>query len=240
VWPCVLAVLLSMTLRTLNATAAPGLTDLGIALLVVVIAGAALVFWFSRRERAARPVPATLAGSAAVVAFLLLEYQLLASPSQLSTLHSGATLDTLRGPAPHAWWYFALLVASQIGVLMGIRQPATDRRAIAIAAVAHVAGVFLLISGIAYFLAPVWVLIAQATAVYLLVAALAAAPRSVAAGLVQLLWWLLVVLHAFSTKWPFLPAFTWPLLQGRATIYLLLSLVILPVLVWVEAGRRQE
>jgi hypothetical protein len=45
--------------------------------------------------------------------------------------------------------------------------------------------------------------------------------------------------NAFSTKWPFLPAAAWPLLQGRATIYLLLSVTIFPALVWIDAGRRR-
>jgi hypothetical protein len=245
VWPCVLAVLLSMTLRVINGTAAPGLTRLGVVLLIVVVAAAALLYWVSRTDRSAHAdASPSITGIAAIVAFLLLEYQLLASPSQLSTLHVRASLNTLAGPTPHAWWYFALLVAAQLGVLVGIRAPATDRRAIGIVALVHTASVFLLILGVGYFLAPVWVLSAQATAVYLLVSALASAPRTVGSagaqtGWIQLVWWLLVVLHAFSTKWPFLPEVAWPLLQGRATIYLLLSFTILPALVWVDAGRRR-
>jgi hypothetical protein len=244
VLPCVLAVLLSMTLHTLNGTAAPGLTERGVLLLVALVLAAALARWATHRQRADRKaLPATITGAWAVLAFLLLEYQLLAAPSQLSTLHA----NLLDGPTPHAWWYFAMLVSSQLGLLTGLRRPLihnTGRPALVATVVVHFVCIALLITGVAYVIAPVWVILAQATAVYLLTIALSGTARTPAsagtlAGAVQVAWWLLVVLHAFSTKWPFLPAFVWPLLVGKATIYLLLSFLLLPLGVLAAVERKR-
>jgi hypothetical protein len=237
--PCVLAVLLAITLRTLNNTAALGLTHRGVALLILVVITAVALQVVARK---APVVPAqSFQGAATVIAFLLAEYQLLGQPAALATLHEVGSVDP-------AWWYFALLVSSQIGLLAGLRASATmhmHRRRVIAAAVAYLASVALLVSGLAYIAAPVWTIIAQVSAVFLLGAALSRPALRVGragtrTGLTQVVWWLLIVMHAFAAKWPFLPSALHPMLQNRATIYLLLSFAVLPVAAFLDSGRRNE
>ena len=236
--PSVLAVLLAISMRTLNHTAALGLTERGVALLILVVVAAVALRIFPRRGHVSAPLP--LRGAGAVIAFLLVEYQLLGQPAALATLHDAPAIDP-------AWWYFALLVSCQAGLLIGLQGARTfsTRLPVPIAAVAYFIGAMLLGTGIAYGAAPLWILVTQASAVLLLGAALNGPLHSVAGegkrtGLVQVVWWLLIVLHAFAGKWPFLPSVLRPMLQDRATIYLLLSFTVLPVALLLEGRRRPE
>ena len=237
VLPCVLAVLFAITLRTINNTAALGLTHRGVALLIVVVLIAVALQIFPRNERV--PAPLSVGGAATVVAFLLVEYQLLGQPAAIATLHEAVWIDS-------AWWYFALLLACQIGLLIGLRaaMPAPASRPRLLAAVlAYVVSAALLVCGIAHIAAPLWIIIAQTGAVQLLGAALNGDPHPIAGagkrtGLIQIVWWLLVVLHAFAGKWPFLPSVLRPMLQDRATIYLLLSFAVLPLALLLDGRRR--
>jgi hypothetical protein len=236
--PSVLAVLLAITLRTLNHTAALGLTDRGVVLLILVVIAVVALRVFPRREHV--PAPLSFRGADAVVAFLLVEYQLFGQPAALATLHDAPAIDP-------AWWYFAFLVSCQAGLLIGLQFARTLGAAlpVRIAALSYLVGAVLLGSGIAYIAAPLWIIVTQAAAVLLLGAALNGPLHSVAdegkrTGLVQVVWWLLIVLHAFAGKWPFLPSVLRPILQDRATIYLLLSFTVLPIALLFEDRRRTE
>jgi hypothetical protein len=237
--PCVLAVLLAITLRTLNNTAALGLTHRGVLLLILVVAAAVALRVLSSRPHA--PAPLSVAGAAAVCAFLLVEYQLLGQPAALATLHDPSVIDP-------AWWYFALLVACQIGLLIGLRLAKTGSISgswVTAAVIAYLAGAGLLVSGFVYIAAALWIIIPQASAVVLLGAALNGPLHSAARagrrmGLVQVVWWLLIVLHAFASKWPFLPSLLRPMLQDRGTIYLLLSFAVLPLALLLESRKGTE
>jgi hypothetical protein len=235
---CVIAVLVAITLRTLNNTAALGLTGRGIILLLLVVT-AAVVLQLSRRAEQ-KVAEVSIGGAAAVFAFLLVEYQLLGQPAALATLHETPSIEP-------PWWYFALMAASQIGLLIGLRARSTvttGRPFVLAAVIAYLIGTGLLVTGFAYSAAPIWLAIAQASAVLLLHAALNLAPRPVGSagkltGFIQVVWWLLIVLYAFAGKWPFLPSVLRPLLQDRGTIYLLLSFAVLPLAVFVEMRRRR-
>lgn len=233
--PCVIAALLAITLRIVSHTAPIGMTEHGIVLLVALAAVAAILGWSANRTE--RPHAGSAGAAPIVIAFLLLEYQLLGVPSAIATLHT----QNMMG---EAWWYFTLVLGAQLGLLAGLHltgRRITDMSILLIAAACFTAGAFI-VTGVAYSVAPVWLFIAQVGAVTLLRSALEHDNASIKAagaraGLLQLTWWLIVVLHAFATKWPFLPSFTWPVLHGRATLYLVATLALFPVAVLL--GRRR-
>lgn len=229
--PAVTAVLLAILLRVINNTVALGLTDRGTLLLLLLVGCAAVLRWTIRYEDKPRTWDAhEVRSGAVVITFLLAEYALLGTPSALATFHAQDAVSP-------EWWYFTLLLTCQLGLLIGVLFAArlnTDRIVVAGAAAANFACVGILVSGIAYIAAPAWILIAQGTAVMLLAAGLSGNGHAVAragktAGSLQVAWWVLVVLHAFASKWSFLPSFMGPILRDRATFYLLLSFTLLPL-----------
>ena len=208
--------------------------------MVLLVVTASVVLQLSRRAEP-KAAPVSIGGAAAVFAFLLVEYQLLGQPAALATLHETPSIET-------AWWYFALMLASQIGLLIGLRAGSTmtmSRPSVLAAVIAYLVGAILLVTGLAYSAAPIWLAIAQASAVLLLSAALNVTPRPVGAagkltGTVQLVWWLLIVLHAFAGKWPFLPSVLRPMLQDRGTIYLLLSFATDDTNEWIDHSQSRS
>ena len=203
--------------RTINGTAALSATSAGRMILLAVIVGT-LAAWISLgRSAGSEAQRSTIAsrGLAAFFAFLLLEYQLMGSPSALGTLHVSGD----------DWLYFELALAMQLGLAAGVLVvigwwPLVGRTLTVGVPVVYAVGAVGLILGWPQPLAPLWVLLTQLTAVVLARESMTRAlTPNVAwagalAGLIQTLWFLLLFLHVFSTWWPILPEVLWPFLRG--------------------------
>lgn len=230
-----------VALRAVNGTAVLASTGLGRATLLVVVFGFVVAGVGFLRGPTSEATESRLAplGLAAFFAFLFFEYQLVGSPSALDTLHGAGDVSD----------YLALAVGLQLGLAAGVyitidRLPRADGGLLAGVLVTYAISTVCLLLGWAHVLAPLWVFLAQLTAVVLVRECMSKEPVSEIkraaslAGVIQLSWLFLLVFHAFAPRWPFLPRLLWPVLEGQATVYLLLSYGLLPALVVVGFRKR--
>lgn len=232
---------LNVAMRAINGTAALTSTATGQVMLLAVIIG--VVAGWSRLGRTTgedkdRPRLGLL-GPAAFFAFLFIEYQLAGSPSALATSH---------GPGVTGRYLLLALglhAGLAAGVLIALFGGPLKTRALRIGVpVAFAVSTGGLLLGWASPLAPLWVLVTQLTAVVLAKECLTTEPTSNVAragglaGLVQLLWLFFLIFHTFAPRWPFLPQVLWPILDGQATLYLVLSYALLPALFVTSLRKR--
>lgn len=248
--PCTLAALLFCSLRILNWGASPGLTHRGVWLLMVVVVSTAACWLWARGDFGASRSAKGVSGLPAIMAFLLLESQLLASPSVVSTLHSLPGGEWFTGPEAQLRWLLLLVAGSQLGLALGYHQGSRSGRFALWPRVGVMGGLQIvclsaLIFGFAFRFAPVVLNVAQVSAVVLLSSALRSSGSDriglvgAAVGLTQLVWMSLVLAHALARNWPFLPNALGRVLRGQAPALFLASCSLLAVIALL-ASRRTE
>jgi hypothetical protein len=210
--------------------------------------GVGLIGLWARRPGPAHIRPAANGGNAAsAVAFALVELELLASPATLTGLETSASPRLDIGPSPFMPWLLAIFGASLSGLAIGLRVTQTRMRlpTVSIAAALYVAGLVGLLHGPLWLLKPLWLIVTQCAAVWLLQAASAAPTQGTSEslarrlGVVQALWLASVALIAASRDWPFFPLTLRSYLEGMTPAYFMASLMVLPLSAWYSARRRR-
>lgn len=230
---------ITMAARVLNGTAPLAATQLGLSIIWTVIAVTAIGWRFM-------PIPAPTGewaigrgALAALFLFLFYQYQLLGSPSALSTLHVPGDVAFMR-------W---IGLGAQVGLLLGgiyivSRLADIDRKHAMRFYLIYILTTAWVLAGFLPQVTPLWVMASQSCALIITAACfqsrttMSIRKAGTWAGTFQLLFLVFAVLNVFASRWSFLPALLTPMLRDKELLYLMLSYGMLPALLLLNLPRR--